>query len=72
MLVSPNMFCKLFGTEAEFTQRDRWSRGLPPLMVYARHLVERIDQDTDPLRLLLRTDQILRRAGWSTASVLLS
>ena len=72
MLVSPNMFCKLFGTEAEFTQRDRWSRGLPPLMVYARHLVERIDPDTDPLRLLLRTDQILRRAGWSTASVLLS
>ena len=72
MLVSPNMFCKLFGAEAESTQRGRWSRGLRPLMVYARHLVELIDPDTDPLRLLRRSDQILRRAGWSTASVLLS
>ena len=72
MLVSPSMFCKLFGAEAESIQRGRWSRGLRPLMVYARHLVERINADTDPLVLLLRTRRVLRAAGWSTTSVQLS
>ena len=63
MLVNPTMFRNLFNAEAEAIQRGRWSRGLRPLMVYARYLVERIDPNVDPIELLLLTRRVFLAAG---------